>query len=88
MRTFSKTLLVLPALTDLTLLAGALRLEVENPEAKAQRAALVARITACQAPEKTNVTATAEGVVDGNRCIRNGPVSGPAFGVRHFCHCA
>lgn len=66
MRTISKALLILPVVG---LLAGGLRLEVgnpaANPEAKAQGAALVARMTSCQSPEKTNVMATAEGVVDG-----------------------
>ncbi len=53
------------------LLAGALLLEVGNPaaypEAVAKHAVLVARITACHSPEKTTVTATAEGMVNGAR---------------------
>jgi hypothetical protein len=53
------------------MLAGALTLEIENsasqPEANAKGAALVARITACHSPEKTTVTATAEGIVNGVR---------------------
>jgi hypothetical protein len=53
------------------LLAGALLLEVgnpaANPEALEKHAVLVARITACHSPEKTTVTATAEGMVDGVR---------------------
>jgi hypothetical protein len=71
MRTISKTLLALPVLTGLSLLAGGLRVEVGNPaanlEANAKQAVLVARITACQSPEKTSIAATAEGVVDGSR---------------------
>jgi hypothetical protein len=38
-----------------------------NPEAAAKQAVLVARITACHAPEKTALTATAEGVTNGGR---------------------
>jgi hypothetical protein len=53
------------------LFAGALLLEVGSPaanqEALAKRAVLVARITACHSPEKTTVTATAEGLVNGMR---------------------
>jgi hypothetical protein len=53
------------------LFAGALLLEVgnpsSNPEALSNHAVLVARITACHSPEKTTVSATAEGVVDGKR---------------------
>jgi len=53
------------------LLAGALLLQVEdsasNPEALRNNAVLVARITACHSPEKTTVTATAEGVLNGAR---------------------
>jgi hypothetical protein len=59
------TLLVAP------LFAGALLLEVgnpsANPEALAKHAVLVARITACHSPEKTTITATAEGIVNGER---------------------
>ena len=53
------------------LFAGALVLEIgnpqANPEALAKHAVLVARMSACKSPEKTTVTATAEGVVDGTR---------------------
>jgi hypothetical protein len=38
-----------------------------NQEAVAKHAVLVARMTACNSPEKTTVTASAEGVVDGMR---------------------
>jgi hypothetical protein len=62
---FALSILVSP------LLAGALFLEVGNPaanqEALAKQAVLVARITACHSPEKTTVTATAEGIVNGVR---------------------
>ncbi|HMF78933.1 MAG TPA: hypothetical protein VK604_24965 [Bryobacteraceae bacterium] len=53
------------------LFAGALLLEVgnpdANPEALAKHAVLVARITACHSPGKTTVTATAEGMVNKTR---------------------
>ena len=53
------------------LFAGALALEIgnpsANPEAMAKHAVLVARMTACTSPEKTTVTASAEGIVDGVR---------------------
>ena len=63
----------LPALliAGLPLMAGALVLEIgnpaANPEALSKHAALVARTTACVSPEKTKLTATAEGVVEGQR---------------------
>lgn len=53
------------------LLAGALTLEIGNPdtnsEAVSKHAVLVARTTACHSPEKSSLTATAEGVTDGQR---------------------
>jgi hypothetical protein len=59
------------ALSALPLLAGGLTLETtnpaSNPEAMSMGAVLTARITACHSPEKTVVTATAEGFVDGSR---------------------
>jgi hypothetical protein len=65
-----KHLIVLSILAA-PLFAGALVLEIgnpsANPEAVAKHAALVARMTACTSPEKTTVTASAEGVVDGMR---------------------
>jgi hypothetical protein len=70
MRNLWNSLLALSILAA-PLLAGALRLEVGNPatnqEALAQHAVLVAWTTACHSPEKTSVTATAEGVVNGIR---------------------
>ncbi len=49
--------------------AGALTLQVDdlptNPEARAKNAIVAAHITACHSPEKTVVTATAEGIVNG-----------------------
>ena len=57
------------AITSVSVWAGALTLMIgnpsANPEAQAQNAAIVARITACHSPEKTAVTATAEGIVAG-----------------------
>lgn len=53
------------------LLAGALVVEIgnpaTNPEALSKHAVLVARTTACHSPGKTLLTATAEGVTDGQR---------------------
>ena len=70
MTSFWKSLFALSVLAT-PLLAGALRLEVASPathqEALTKHALLVARITACHSPEKTTVTATAEGVVNGMR---------------------
>jgi hypothetical protein len=55
----------------LPLLAGTLMVEVgnpvANPEALTKHAVLVVRTTACRSPEKTSLTATAEGVIDGQR---------------------
>jgi hypothetical protein len=52
-------------------LAGALTLQVDDPktnsEALAKNAVVAAHITACHSPEKTSVTATAEGIVNGKR---------------------
>lgn len=64
---------LLPALWLLAapLFAGALALEIRNPaanaEARSNHAAVLARTTACHSPEKTELTATAEGIVDGMR---------------------
>ncbi len=55
----------------LPLFAGALTVEIgnpaANPEALSKHAVLVARTTACRSPEKTSLTATAEGVIEGQR---------------------
>ena len=63
--------LVAVLVAALPLVAGALMLEIgnpaTNPEARSKHAVLVARTTACHSPEKTSMTATAEGVVDGQR---------------------
>jgi hypothetical protein len=70
MKTLLKPLFALSILAA-PLFAGALLLEIGNPaanrEALAKQAVLVARITACHSPEKTTVTATAEGLVNGVR---------------------
>jgi hypothetical protein len=70
MKTLLKPLFALSILAA-PLFAGALLLEIGNPagnqEALAKQAVLVARITACHSPEKTTVTATAEGLVNGAR---------------------
>jgi hypothetical protein len=53
------------------LFAGALTLEITNPagntEAQAKHLVLLARTTACSAPERTSITATAESVANGKR---------------------
>jgi len=57
--------------TAASLIAGGFVLEIgkpsANPEAQAKNAVLIVRGYACQDPEKTTVTATAEGVVNGKR---------------------
>jgi hypothetical protein len=75
----------------LPVFAGALTLQVDdpktNPEAMAKHAVVAAHITACHSPEKTTVTATAEGIVDGKRrtiALEVIRLSGPgAFAVTH-----
>jgi hypothetical protein len=63
--------ILMAAILAAPLFAGALTLQVDNtrsnPEAIAKNAVVVAHITACHSPEKTTVTATAEGVVNGRR---------------------
>jgi hypothetical protein len=63
--------LLISAILALPLFAGALILQVDdprsNPEAIAKSAVVVAHITACHSPEKTTVTAVAEGLVNGQR---------------------
>lgn len=53
----------------LPVFAGALTLgignPVTNPEAQSKNAVLLARTTACHSPEKSKLTATAEGFVNG-----------------------
>ena len=53
------------------LMAGGFALEIgrpsANPEAQAQHAVLVVRSYACTHPEKTSITAKAEGIVNGKR---------------------
>lgn len=69
MSTLWRPLLTL-AVVATPLLAGALRLEVSVPasqEVLAKHALLMAQVTACHSPEKSIVTATAEGVVNGIR---------------------
>lgn len=78
-------------LTALSLLAGALVVEIgnpaANPEALSKHATLVARTTACHSPEKTSMTATAEGLVDGQRRsipLKLIPLSAPGtFAITH-----
>lgn len=69
MRKLWNTLVVLSATAPI--FAGALTLEVgnpaNNPEAKANHVVLLGRMTACHSPEKTAITASAEGIVDGSR---------------------
>ncbi len=53
------------------LMAGGFTLDIgrpsANPEAQAQHAVLIVRSYACAHPEKTSITATAEGIVNGKR---------------------
>ena len=57
--------------TAASLVAGGFALEIgkpsANPEAQAKNALLVVRGYACHDPQKTTVTATAEGIVNGKR---------------------
>ena len=68
-----KALLAVLAAATLTapVFGGALTLQASDPagnaEALAKHAVVIARITACHSPEKTTVTATAEGIVGGKR---------------------
>jgi hypothetical protein len=52
-------------------LAGSLTLQADDPvtnaEATAKHAVVMAHTTACMSPEKTVITATAEGIIKGNR---------------------
>lgn len=70
MRKLRKLVLSMPLLTA-PLWAGGMWIQVGNPdanaEAMAKQAVLVARITACHAPEKTALTATAEGQTENGR---------------------
>ena len=65
------TTLLAAAFVAASAFAGALTLQVDDPrndrEAMAKKAIVAAHITACQSPEKTTVTATAEGIVNGKR---------------------
>lgn len=57
--------------SSVALMAGGFALEIgnpsANPEAQAKHAVLVVRGYACTHPEKTSITATAEGIVKGKR---------------------
>src|SRR4051812_7915987 len=59
------------ALLTSPLLAGALLLRVADPqtniEAQAKHAVVMAQMTSCHSPEKTVVSATAEGILAGKR---------------------
>lgn len=67
-----KILVLVTAVASATMLmAGGFALEIgrpsANPQAQAQHAVLIVRSYACAHPEKTNITAAAEGVVNGMR---------------------
>jgi hypothetical protein len=70
MRSFLTAVLA-TAFAAIPVFAGALTLQTDdpasNPEAVAKHAVFAAHITACHSPEKTIVTATAEGIVNGKR---------------------
>ena len=65
------SLAIVACLSTAPLFAGALILEIDspqaNPEASSRHALVLARVTECKSPEKTVVTATAEGIVSGKR---------------------
>jgi hypothetical protein len=63
--------LLAASLSAASLFAGTFVLEIgrpsANPEAQAKHAVLVVRSASCAHPEKTNITANAEGIVNGKR---------------------
>jgi hypothetical protein len=63
--------LVIAVASAAVLMAGGFILEIGRPpanaEAQAQHAVLIVRTYACTHPEKTSITATAEGIVSGKR---------------------
>ena len=68
----TKVFAVMIALTAaISLIAGGFALQLgkpsANPEAQAKNAVLVVRGYACAAPEKTTISARAEGVINGKR---------------------
>ncbi len=75
--------------TAASLVAGTLVLDIGrpsvNPEAQAKHAVLVVRGSACAHPERTRITANAEGVINGKRetiPLKLMPLSGPGiYGV-------
>lgn len=71
MRHKTITAVISAALLATPLFAGALRLMVADPqtspEARAKHAVVMVQTTACRDPEKTVVSATAEGLVAGKR---------------------
>jgi hypothetical protein len=66
-----KLLTLAGSLAAASLFAGTFVLEIgrpsANPEAQAKHAVLVVRSAACAHPEKTKITANAEGLVNGKR---------------------
>jgi hypothetical protein len=66
-----KVITCLMLAAGLPIFGGMLMVRISNPEtnaeAMAKHAALIAQTGACRAPEKTVVTATAEGVIEGQR---------------------
>src|SRR5690242_9388108 len=69
-RMFVKAFFILTSLA-VPLFSGTFVLQIgnpaANPEAHDKHAVLLARLSACRSPEKTTVTATAEGIVNGVR---------------------
>lgn len=65
------TTLLITIFLAVPVFAGALTLQIDdpktNPEAVARHAFVAAHMTACTAPEKTVVVATAEGIIKGQR---------------------
>lgn len=63
--------LVITFTSAIAVMAGGFALEIgrpsANPQAQAQHAIVIVRSYACTHPERTHITATAEGVVNGKR---------------------
>ena len=71
MQTRIATVVLSTALLAVPLFAGALVLQVTdphtNPEAQAKHAVMLIQVTACNSPERTELSVTAEGLAGGQR---------------------
>ncbi|HXJ38768.1 MAG TPA: hypothetical protein VNH18_05790, partial [Bryobacteraceae bacterium] len=63
--------LLVAAFMSLPVFAGNFIIQADNPktnpEAMAKNVVVLARISSCHSPEKTTVTATADGIINGKR---------------------